>query len=366
MKLTIERKPFVDALVGANRIAPAKAPVPILSNVLLSASASSLELRASDLDIEITETVKADVSQPGAVTVNAKMLLEIVRKMPEGCQIIIEQSDNKPMSVRAGRSRFVLQTLPESDFPILSAGDMKYHFDLEAGVLGRSLEKTSFAASTEETRYYLNGVYLHVEGSNLIAVATDGHRLAKYMVQAPSGAVGMPGIIVPKKTISETQKIVSGNDGEVSISVSDTKIRIKSKNTILTSKLIDGTFPDYQRVIPQGATKIAKVDVDEITAAAERVSTVSSEVKRAIKLAFKDNALSLEHKSDVGEAEESIGCEYEGEPIEIGFNHRYLLDILKAADCDFINLEITDPGSPTIINPVGHPESMFVLMPMRI
>jgi DNA polymerase III, beta subunit (EC 2.7.7.7) len=256
MKVTVERSTLLKSLGHVHRVVERRNTIPILSNLLLSASENGLRLKATDLDIEVVETIPADAAEPGATTVPAHTLYDIVRKLPDGAQVSLETTGDSGLVLRSGRSRFQLQTLPESDFPDITAGEMAHRFVLPAGELKRLIDKTQFAISTEETRYYLNGIYLHtidVDGHPVLrAVATDGHRLARVDTAAPKGSVGMPGVIVPRKAVSEIQKLLEDGESEVAVELSGSKIRVATASVVLTSKLIDGTFPDYQRVIPSG------------------------------------------------------------------------------------------------------------------
>ncbi|MEA2945717.1 MAG: polymerase subunit beta, partial [Alphaproteobacteria bacterium] len=286
MKVTVERAALLKSLGHVHRVVERRNTIPILANVLIKADNSKLACKATDLDLEVTESISAEVGPPGSTTVPAHMLYEIVRKLPEGAQIVIEASgDRAVLAIRAGRSRFTLQTLPESDFPDLAAGEMTHTFKLPAADLKRLIDKTQFAISTEETRYYLNGIYLHAAGTpnaqTLRAVATDGHRLAQFELPLPAGADGMPGIIVPRKTVGEVQRLIEDNEAEIIVELSQGKIRFTLGEAVLTSKLIDGTFPDYGRVIPVGNDKELTVDKKEFEQAVDRVSTVSSERGRA-------------------------------------------------------------------------------------
>jgi DNA polymerase-3 subunit beta len=300
------------------------------------------------------------------------MFYDIVRKLPEGSQVLLESSsDRAVLAVRAGRSRFTLQTLPESDFPDLAAGDMTHKFTLPGADLKRLIDKTQFAISTEETRYYLNGIYLHVAGSGkaqtLRAVATDGHRLAQTDLPLPAGASGMPGVIVPRKTVTEVQRLIEDSQAEIAIELSSAKIRFSIGNVVLTSKLIDGTFPDYQRVIPSGNDKELVIDKKDFEAAVDRVSTVSSERGRAVKLSLSAGKLILSVTNpDSGSATEEIEVEYDSDPIDIGFNSRYLLDIASQLDGEVAVLRLADPGSPTLIQDKDAKGALYVLMPMRV
>ena len=372
MKVTVERADLLKSLSHVHRVVERRNTIPILANVLLRSEAAELSLKATDLDLEVIETVTAEVNPGGAITVPAHMFYEIVRKLPEGAQIVLESSgDRAALAIRAGRSRFTLQTLPESDFPDLAPGEMTHKFTLKAAELKRLIDKTQFAISTEETRYYLNGIYLHAAGTakaqTLRAVATDGHRLAQMELELPAGAAGMPGVIVPRKTVGEVHRLMEDGDAEVAIELSPGKIRFTIGQTILTSKLIDGTFPDYARVIPASNDKELVVDKKEFEAAVDRVSTVSSERGRAVKLSISAGRLLLSvNNPDSGSANEELEVEYEAEPIDIGFNSRYLLDIAAQIESEAAVLKLADPGSPTLIQDKDPRGALYVLMPMRV
>ena len=372
MKITVERAELLKSLGHVHRVVERRNTIPILANVLIKAEDGKLSLKATDLDLEVTETIAAEVAPGGATTVPAHMFYDIVRKLPEGAQIVLEGSgDRAVLSLRAGRSRFTLQTLPESDFPDLAAGEMSHSFKLAAGDLKRLIDKTQFAISTEETRYYLNGIYLHAAGTakapTLRAVATDGHRLAQCELPLPEGAAGMPGVIVPRKTVNEVQRLIENGEGEVSIELSASKIRLTLGDVVLTSKLIDGTFPDYARVIPLNNDKDLTVDKTDFEAAVDRVSTVASERGRAVKLSISSGKLVLSVTNpDSGSATEEIEVDYEAEPLDIGFNSRYLLDIAAQIEGEVAVLKLADPGSPTLIQDKDSKGALYVLMPMRV
>jgi DNA polymerase III subunit beta len=372
MKVTVERAALLKALGHVHRVVERRNTIPILSNVLLRADSSGLGLKATDLDLEVTETIAADVSQPGATTVPAHVIYDIIRKLPEGAQVSLEMSgEATQVVIRSSRSRFTLQALPESDFPDIAAGEMPYSFTIKPADLKKLIEKTQFAISTEETRYYLNGIFLHAIDSDgtpvLRAVATDGHRLARIEVPAPEGTAGMPGVIVPRKAVSEIQKLLEDAGELVNIELSSAKIRANFGGVVLTSKLIDGTFPDYQRVIPAANDKTLIVDRDEFARAVDRVSTISSERGRAVKLALTDGRLTLSvNNPDSGSATEEIEVEYESGPLDIGFNARYLLDITGQLTGDTAVLKLADPGSPTLIQDREGASALYVLMPMRV
>ena len=372
MKVTLERADLLKSLTHVHRVVERRSTIPILSNVLMRAEGGELRLKATDLDLEVSETVPAVVEQAGATTIPAHMLYDIVRKLPDGSEVTLETGgDEAFLALKSGRSNFNLQMLPESDFPDLTAGSFSHSFEISAKDLKRLVDRTQFAISTEETRYYLNGIFFHTTDSggtlSLRAVATDGHRLAQAELAAPDGAEGMPGIIVPRKTVGEIQKLVEDPDAEVAVELSDSKIRLTIGSVVLTSKLIDGTFPDYARVIPQGNDKELVVDRDPFKEAVDRVSTISSERGRAVKLQMSEGRVVLTvNNPDSGNATEELAADYEAEALEIGFNSRYLLDIAAQLESDTAVFWLADPGSPTLVRDLGDTSTLYVLMPMRV
>ena len=372
MRVIIERSNLLKSLNHVHRVVERRNTIPILSNVLLKAEAAVLELKATDLDLEITEATPARGEQMGATTVPAHLLYDIVRKLPDGAEVMLKKDeDGNSMTVISGRSSFRLQCLPQSDFPELTAGSFSHIFRLDSAALKGLIDKTQFAISTEETRYYLNGIYLHTHetGGKLMlrSVATDGHRLARAEIEAPAGSEGMPGIIIPRKTVGELQKLVDNPDIKVVVELSDTKIRFTIGSVILTSKLIDGTFPDYQRVIPTGNDKKLVIDRETFAAAVDRVSTISSERGRAVKLSIADGQVTLTvNNPDSGSAVEEIAADYDSDPIEIGFNARYLLDVAAQLSGTEARFMLADAGSPTLINDMADEQALYVLMPMRV
>lgn len=372
MRVTIERSNLLKSLGHVHRVVERRNTIPILSNVLLKAEGDELHLKATDLDLEIFEKVPAMVEQSGGTTVPAHMLHDIVRKLQDGSEVMLaSDEEGSAIKVTAGRSRFTLQMLPDSDFPDITAGDFTHTFRLPATALKALIDHTQFAISTEETRYYLNGIYLHtVEDQGelvLRAVATDGHRLARAQCEAPDGSQGMPGIIIPKKAVGEIQKLVEDPDATVNVEVSETKIRLTVGNVVLTSKLIDGTFPDYTRVIPEGNDKELKMDRAAFARAVDRVSTISSDRGRAVKLAISDGQIILSvNNPESGTATEELAVGYESDAMEIGFNSRYLLDISSQLSGEEAVFMLSDSGSPTLIRDSSGSGALYVLMPMRV
>lgn len=366
MKLTIERAALLRTLSHVQSVVERRNTIPILANVMMQASGTTLTLTATDMDIAINETTGASIGSEGSATAPAHTLYDIVRKLPDGSQIELGKEGDR-LDLRAGRSQFTLQTLPTEDFPVMTGGDMPHQFTMGASAIRRIIDGTKFAISTEETRYYLNGIFLHASDANIRAVATDGHRLAKVDSDLPEGAGGMPGVIVPRKTVGELRKLVDEADSEIQVSLSDTKIRFTFEDIELTSKLIDGTFPDYERVIPSGNDKVMHVDTAAFADAVDRVSTIATEKMRAVKMAVGPGFLKLSASSqDSGSAEEEVEVGYDNEAIEIGFNSRYLLDIAGQIESGQAQFEMADAASPTIVRDIDDEKALYVLMPMRV
>jgi DNA polymerase-3 subunit beta len=372
MKATIERATLLKGLSHVQSVVERRNTIPILSNVLIEATPEgTLKLMATDLDLQINESIAAAVDQPGATTVSAHTLFDIARKLPEGSQVQLAASEGR-MSIVAGRARFSLGTLPRDDFPVIAEGELPTQFELPAETLKQIIDKTRFAISTEETRYYLNGIFLHVadgDSSNpvLKAAATDGHRLARVTLPRPEGAESMPDVIVPRKCIGELRKLLDEVDGSVGVSLSPTKIRFDLGQAILTSKLIDGTFPDYSRVIPTGNDKILKIDPKSFMEGVDRVSTIATEKTRAVKMALDRDKITLSVTSpENGTAAEEVPGEYVALPFEIGFNSRYLMDILAQIDGDSVEVHLADAAAPTLIRENDKSPALYVLMPMRV
>ena len=375
MKATIERAKLLRCLSHVQSVVERRNTIPILSNVLLEASGDGLvKIMATDLDLQVVESLDAaSVESAGAVTVSAHLLFDIVRKLPDGTRVSLETADNR-MTVKAGRSRFQLPTLPRDDFPVIVEGDLPTSFEVPAETLAELIDRTRFAISTEETRYYLNGIFLHVsddDGHVLKAAATDGHRLARFTIKQPEGAAGMPDVIVPRKAVLELRKLLEeALDGNVQVDLSPSKIRFTlggEGGVVLTSKLIDGTFPDYSRVIPTGNDKLLKVDPKSFFAGVDRVATIATEKTRAVKMGLETDKVTLSVTSpDNGTAAEEVPAQYASAGLEIGFNANYLKDILGQIEGDTVEMHLADPGSPTLIRKDEASPALYVLMPMRV
>ncbi|APX13073.1 DNA polymerase III subunit beta [Tateyamaria omphalii] len=372
MKISVERGVLLKAVSQAQSVVERRNTIPILANVLIEAEGSDVTFRATDLDIEVVDKAPAQVERAGSTTVAATTLHEIVRKLPDGALVTLTADTAAGrLTVDAGRSNFSLATLPKEDFPVMASSEYASNFSVDAPKLRRLFDKSKFAISTEETRYYLNGVYMHIadgdDGKALRCVATDGHRLARIDSDLPEGAADMPGVIVPRKTVGELRKLLDDDDMKIAVSVSETKVRFATPDITLTSKVIDGTFPDYTRVIPVGNTRKLEVDASDFAKAVDRVATVSSERSRAVKLQLDEDRLILSvNAPDSGAAEEELAVAYGDERLEIGFNAKYLLEIASQVDRENAVFMFNSSGDPTLMREGTDQSAVYVVMPMRV
>ena len=367
MRLSIERSALLKALGHVQNVVERRNTIPILSNVLLTADGSNLTFVATDLDIEVSEDASAEVTAPGQVTAPAHTLYDIARKLPDGAQVVLQINAEERLDVDAGRSHFTLPLLPSGDFPKMTADGFTHNFSMPAPALRRVIDKTKFAISTEETRYYLNGIYMHAHGNVLRCVATDGHRLALAESALPAGADGLPGVIIPRKTVAEIRRLIDGLDGDVTLSLSETKIRFTVGSAVLTSKLIDGTFPDYERVIPKGNEKELTIDNKVFADAVDRVATISAEKSRSIKMALSADSLALSvNNPESGNAHEDLRVDYGADALEIGFNAKYLLDVTNQIEGRDATFWLDSPASPALVKDSEDENSLYVLMPLRV
>lgn len=375
MKFSVDRALLLKALAHVQSVVERRNTIPILANVMLVAGDGVLRLTATDMEIAVVEEVPGvAIARPGRTTAPAATLYEIVRKLPDTAKIELDHAGgDAPLDLRAGRFATKMNVLPVEEFPSMTEGKMPVKFSLKAGALRDLIDRTRFAISTEETRYYLNGIYIHAseaEGQKVLrAVATDGHRLARVEEPLPEGAAGMPGVIVPRKTVNEIRKLAEETSDEISVQLSDTKIRFTFGTVQLTSKLIDGTFPEYERVIPKANDKILRVSKSDFAAAVDRVAAISNERSRPVKLSIDRHHLLLTAISpDQGQAQEELDEEsvsYESSPLEIGFQARYLKDITDQVG-EKLEFRFSDGSAPTIVADSAKPEALYVLMPMRV
>ena len=367
MKATIERAALLKSLGHVQSVVERRNTIPILSNVLIEAGENgTMRFMATDLDLQIVDEAEAAIDQSGTTTVSAHTLFEIVRKLPEGSQVSLSAAEGR-LHIAASRYKSNLPTLPRDDFPIIAEGELPTSFELPAAKLRQIIDKTRFAISTEETRYYLNGIFMHVADDVLKAAATDGHRLARVTIARPEGAQGMPDIIVPRKCIGELRKLLDEVEGSVAVSLSASKIRFTLGHAVLTSKLIDGTFPDYSRVIPTGNDKLLRIDPKAFSQGVDRVATIATEKTRAVKMALDTDKITLSVTSpENGTAAEEVSGQYSSDSFEIGFNARYLMDILSEIEGDVVELHLADASAPTLIRENDKSAALYVLMPMRV
>ena len=374
MKFSIDRSALLIALQHIHSVVERRNTIPILSNVLIEAKEDGVYLTSTDMDITVIEKVdlgKSEVTQLGTTTTSAQMLYDIVRKLPDNIKVEFLSEKNDRLGIKASSSSFALNCLPSEDFPSIAQEDFKHSFNIDALDLVRLIDKSSFAMSLEETRYYLNGIYLHaIKEDNvdkLRTVATDGHRLSRVDINLPQGAEGIPGVIIPRKTILEIRKILEDHTGNVSLSISETKIKLSFNNVVLTSKLLDGTFPDYSRVIPEHNDKLVTISNQSISEAVDRVSTVSTDKTRAIKININKGSVVISATNpDKGSASEHLDVDYNGDEVEIGFNSKYVLDVTRQIKGNEILIKLSDSVSPTLVYDKDDKEVLYVLMPMRV
>lgn len=372
MKLTIPAKTLAKTLASAARVVEHKTTIPVLAHFYLEAG-EALTIRGTDLDLEFETRIPANVEARGAICAPAATLADMVRKFDDKVDVRMEM-DGEQLIVRAGRSRMKLGTLPAADYPDIAAKQTPHAFETPAKSLAAMLERTAFAISNEETRYYLNGVYLHfardADRQYLRAVTTDGHRLARFDAAPPDGCQNMPGVIVPRKTVETLLRMLKdAGDETARIELCDTLIRFRLGETSLTSKLIDGTFPDYARVIPTNGDKRASLDAEALAQAVARVATISSERGRAVKFAFSNDRLALSVTNpDMGEARDEIDVEWDGPAFEVGFNGAYVQTVLAAltGGNGRVIMKFTDPGAPCVLTSASDDAMLAVLMPMRV
>ena len=339
--------------------------MPILANVLLVAKDGQLSVTATDLEVELVATIDLDVESAGEVTVPGRKLLDICRALPEGAGVTISQSGER-ITVRSGRSKFTLTTLPAAEFPSVEDINAEDAIDVPQSSLARLLEKTHFSMAQQDVRYYLNGLLLETGGKHLRAVATDGHRLALCQVELDGGGLPEKQVIVPRKGVMELQRLLSG-EGGVSVALGSNHIRIQLDGIRFTSKLIDGRFPEYDRVIPKDPGNELKGDRELLKGALQRTAILSNEKYRGIRLMVKDGGLTLQaHNPEQEEAEEDVEVSYTGEDMEIGFNVNYLLDALGVVESEEVSLAFVDANSSCLMREPDNDDAKYVVMPMRL
>ncbi len=371
MKFKISRSNFFKSLSHLQGVVDKRNSLPILANILIEAKDNKLILSSTDMDISIIEKISCNVAEEGATTINSQILYDIVRKIDDNSQIEIISNNGKILTLRSEGSRFSLACLPKEDYPIIEKENPGVDITLNSKILFKLIDKTKFAISNEETRYFLNGLYFNVtneENKNIVTlVGTDGHRLAKFSHVIEKKIDQVSGVIIPKKTIYELSKLLSENDIDVKISISTNKIVFIVGEIVFISKLIDGSFPDYKRVIPNDNKNILKINRDKLLSAVDRVSTIANEKSPVIKFKLLENILNLNTiNNESSTASEDLKINYEGKDIEIGFNSKYIMDIVNNLEDTEISISLKDNTSPVIAQENSNTNLVYVLMPMRV
>jgi DNA polymerase III subunit beta len=365
MKFTAAREALVKPLQAVIGVVERRQTMPILANVLLVAKEGRLSVTATDLEVELVASTEVEVDGAGEVTVPGRKLLDICRALPEQATVAIGLTGEK-LTVKSGRSRFVLTTLPAADFPTVEDIDATQTLNLPQAILGQLLDKTHFSMAQQDVRYYLNGLLVETDGKHLRAVATDGHRLALCQIGLDGKKMPEQQVIVPRKGVLELQRLMSG-EGEVDMQLGSNHVRLELAGIRFTSKLIDGRFPEYERVIPKDTSNQLQADRQLLRAALQRTAILSNEKYRGIRLIIRDGAVVLQaHNPEQEEAEEELEVAYKGEEIEIGFNVNYLLDALAAIDSDEVSISVVDGNSSCLIREPGNEDCKYVVMPMRL
>ena len=381
MRLIVDRSLFLKVLNHAQSIVERRTTVPILGHVLVQGTGEHLTLTATDLDISYRHALPAQVEKEGGVALPAHMLYDIVRKLPVGQPLVIETQAGHGgggvqgavmASIVSGSSRFTLPVLDEEDFPLLQHEELPFQFTMPATELRYLIDATRFAMATEETRYYLNGLHWHLSepsaegGTRLFVVATDGHRLARAETNF-TGTTGLPPVILSRKTVGELRKIIDETSEDVTVSLSETQVQVAFKDTVLFSRLIDGVYPEYHRVIPEQNDRLLVVSTKAFTEAVDRVATVTSERSRVVKLSLQNQGITISaSSSENGSAQEEVAAHYTGEALDIGFNAKYLLDVANHLQGEEMECLILDSAAPVLLRSRASQGIVYVLMPMRV
>jgi DNA polymerase-3 subunit beta len=365
MKLTASREDILTPLQSVIGVVERRQTMPVLANVLLSARDDKLSITGTDLEVELVATSAVGVQAAGDITVPGRKLLDIFKALPEKTNVTLS-TEGERVSLKGGKSRFTLSTLPAAEFPLVDEINAQQTLTVSQGEFRRLIDKTHFSMAQQDVRYYLNGMLLETEGKSLRAVATDGHRLALCETELATRAKTAQQVIVPRKGVLELQRIL-GADGNLELAVGTNHVRAQVGNIRFTSKLIDGRFPEYGRVIPANPTKIIEADRDVLRAALQRTAILSNEKYRGIRLILKTGVLTLQaHNPEQEEAEDQIEVAFEGDEIEVGFNVNYLLDALAAIDSEKVEIGLTDANSSCLIRQPGTTAARYVVMPMRL
>jgi len=366
MQLSIAREDLLKPLQQIIGAVERRQTMPALSNLLLRANEQNLSITATDLEVELLATLDMEIEDQGATTIPARKLLDICRSLPDQANVVINSSNEK-IKVSSGRSRFSLATLPAEDFPTIDDLELDQTIRVKESDFVGLIEKTAFAMAQQDVRYYLNGLLLELEAGQIRTVATDGHRLALSQLEHKSDIDGSRQIIVPRKGVQELLRLLSKEDNEISVALGKNHLRVNLANLQFTTKLIDGRFPEYQRVLPDECDNRATIDKLVLKQALTRASILSNEKYKGIRLILDDNTMVIQaHNPEHEEAEDEIEIEYSGDRLEVGFNVVYLLDVLNALDSDKVEIIIQDANSSALIVSPESQASRYVVMPMRL
>lgn len=368
MKFSIQREDLLKPLQTIVGVVERRQTLPVLSNILLKVTNDGLSMTATDLEVEMIAKIALENAEPGDITVPARKIVDICKALPEGAMINIAlDTERERVTVRSGKSRFNLTTLPVNDFPSVDEITSQFSFNLPQKFLKHLIEKTNFAMAQQDVRYYLNGLLLEISHNTVRTVATDGHRLALCAHTCDISPPDTLQIIIPRKGVTELVKLLDDTDASVEVHIGGNHIKISINNYIFTSKLIDGRFPDYERVIPKNSDKHIVANREILRQAMVRTSILSNEKYRGIRLKLSDGLLQAQaNNPEMEEAEEEIEVDYQGEELEIGFNVSYLLDALSAVSEDTVSLELGDANSSCVVQPVKDQSCTYVIMPMRL
>lgn len=369
LNVILEKNDFMKALSHCQGIVERRNTVPILAHVLLETEGDKLKITATDLEISFVETVPAHVKAHGSATVSAHLLFDVVKKLPEGSQIELKMGENGDfLHLQSGRSTYNFSCLPPLDFPIMATEELPSTFKIHAAELARLIDKTRFSMSTEETRYYLNGIFFHKTTDGFLrAVATDGLRLARAQVELPAEISNFPAVIISRKTIHEVRKLIDEVPEDVTISLSENQIRFIIGSSVLISRLIEGKFPDYEKVIPLHNNNILEVEVKSFAESIDRISIMSTDKLRPVKMRVEGMSMAISaHSMDTGNAIEELEVKYVGEPVDFGFNARFILDITQQMTSQSLQLLIGDDTQAIIAQDSADSSALYVLMPMRV
>lgn len=366
MKFSVEREHLIKPLQQVNGALGGRPALPILGNLLLQVEAGKLSLTATDLEVELVANLALDGDwEPGATTVPARKFLDICRGLPDSAKLNIELQGDR-LLLRSGRSRYSLTTLPASDFPNIEDWQSDVELHLAQGQLRQLIESTQFSMANQDVRYYLNGMLMETDGKQLRSVATDGHRMAVCTVETESD---MPGkqIILPRKGVMELMRLLDSPDAEVVLQIGQSNLRAVVNNFIFTSKLVDGRFPDYRRVLPQNSSKFLQASCEELRQAFSRAAILSNEKFRGVRVNLSNNEMRITaNNPEQEEAEEVLDVDFQGDELEIGFNVSYILDVLNTLKCDQVRISMTDATASTLIEDVADSDALYVVMPIRL